>query len=217
MIELFSTPSEQATLRLEQCNSRRAEAERAGLAVSISVKSCYRHEDVKSSIREETNGKCAYCESVVGHVYFGDVEHILPKSIFDDLMLDYDNLTYVCAVCNNNKSDYYSDDRPLINPYTDDPSQHLVGLGPLVWHNNASAMGRLAVGILKLNRPKLIEKRQEHIKLISELADRYSNEPDGPYKRVLAAELRDYASRGEFALIVRSFLKATHELEWQNL
>ena len=29
---------------------------------------------------DETHGKCAYCESKIKHIDYGDIEHILPKN-----------------------------------------------------------------------------------------------------------------------------------------
>ena len=39
----------------------------------------YRHADIKQSLLAETNGKCIYCESKVGHNTPGDVEHKIPS------------------------------------------------------------------------------------------------------------------------------------------
>lgn len=37
----------------------------------------YGHPDVKAALIAETNGKCAYCESKLLHIAYGDVEHIV--------------------------------------------------------------------------------------------------------------------------------------------
>jgi len=104
----------------------------AGRGVSPTVAGRYRHEDIKSQLVTETSGKCAYCESKMLHVAFGDIEHIRPKSVNPDLTFEWENLTLVCSVCNNNKRDYDSPTEPLINPYIDNPSDHLRAYGPMV-------------------------------------------------------------------------------------
>src|SRR5688572_25480092 len=85
----------------------------------------YRHGQIKAAIQLETSEKCAYCESKVLHTYFGDVEHILPKSRLPELVVKWENLTFVCAQCNNRKRDYYDPEHPLIDPYVDNPEEHL--------------------------------------------------------------------------------------------
>ena len=40
----------------------------------------YSHPTIKSALEGETRGKCAYCESKIKHISYGDIEHILPKN-----------------------------------------------------------------------------------------------------------------------------------------
>jgi hypothetical protein len=42
----------------------------------------YGHEQVKTALRDAQHGKCAFCESKVTHVAYGDVEHFRPKGGF---------------------------------------------------------------------------------------------------------------------------------------
>ena len=39
----------------------------------------YNHAEIKSALIAETHGKCAYCESKIRHVSYGDIEHVMPK------------------------------------------------------------------------------------------------------------------------------------------
>ena len=68
---------------------------------------------LKAYLLQETHEKCAYCESKITHVDYGDIEHIVPKSVRPDLAVDLGNLTVACGVCNTNKSDYYNEKAPL--------------------------------------------------------------------------------------------------------
>jgi len=73
----------------------------------------YAHADVKAALRAAQRDKCAFCESVVTHVGFGDVEHYRPKAGFRQreadaltrpgyfwLAYSWDNLFFSCQLCN---------------------------------------------------------------------------------------------------------------------
>src|ERR1700722_9410453 len=64
----------------------------------------YRHAKIKQALLDETHGKCAYCESKLRHIAYGDIEHVVPKSVRPELSFDWQNLTLACDVCNTNKS-----------------------------------------------------------------------------------------------------------------
>ncbi len=213
MIQLTSNPTEEACTRLERCKRAR-DALEDGEEVPLAIQNCYRHPEVKTSIIAEAGEKCAYCESKVTHVYWGDVEHILPKTRFPDLSLEYSNLTFSCAICNNKKRSYYSECAPILHPYTDIPEDQLVGLGPLIWHRKGSSSGERTITLLELNRDNLIERRKESIQRLSALADRYIREPNGPVKEALYQHILDeMEDSAEFALIVRSFLLSVYNIE----
>lgn len=55
---------------------------------------------VKDQLLKESNDKCAYCESSMLAVAFGDVEHYRPKSVYWWLAYVYDNYLASCAICN---------------------------------------------------------------------------------------------------------------------
>src|SRR4051812_42470652 len=65
----------------------------------------YGHKEIKDALIAETHEKCAYCESKPLHVDFGDVEHIIPKSVERQRTYEWENLTLVCGRCNTNKGD----------------------------------------------------------------------------------------------------------------
>jgi 5-methylcytosine-specific restriction endonuclease McrA len=218
MIRLFPSPSDEAITRLHRCAERHREHESRGEIVPKGTLNGFRRAEVKSSIIQDTSGKCAYCESQIGHVYWGDVEHILPKSRFPELRYEYSNLTLACAICNNNKQDYFDAVAPILHPYENIPEDHLVGLGPFVWHRNASLTGRRTIELLDLNRNGLWERRKELLDRIGPVADRYVLEPAGPIKNVLRNELRDLmAPTAEYALVARSLLFSVYGIIWTDL
>ncbi|MDT3498329.1 HNH endonuclease, partial [Bacillus toyonensis] len=89
--------------------------EESGEKVPNHIKGRYRHEEIKEALLKETYAKCAYCESKILHIDYGDIEHIIPKSIFPQKTFLWDNLTIGCAKCNQSKSNYYDDTLPLLN------------------------------------------------------------------------------------------------------
>jgi hypothetical protein len=67
----------------------------------------------KKQLKEETHGKCAYCEAPTENVAHGDVEHFRPKSIYWWLAYCYDNYLFSCQLCNQT---FKKDSFPISNP-----------------------------------------------------------------------------------------------------
>lgn len=62
----------------------------------------------KDRLRDDTLGKCAYCEAPTAGVAHGDVEHFRPKSVYWWLAFSFDNYLYSCQICNQSfKSDNF--------------------------------------------------------------------------------------------------------------
>lgn len=172
----------------------------------------YKHEDNKNALKDASHGKCMYCESKVDHIYFGDVEHIKPKTKYPALKFEWTNLGYVCAKCNNSKGDKFEEETHYINPYAEEPKDHLIALGALLKHKNGSERGELTTLDIELNRPELLEKRQARLNDIQKWIDacmRTSNER--LKKQALDDLLKEYGEEKEFSLFVESLLKL-HEL-----
>ena len=112
-----------------------------------------------------------YCESKVSHTYFGDIEHIQPKAWFPSLEFNWENLGFVCAKCNNAKLDRWHNEAPYINPYDEDPNAHLAAFGTFILHRAGSERGEVTWRDIALNRPELLERRQERIDAIHALLE----------------------------------------------
>ncbi len=81
---------------------------------------------VKSALKKAQHDKCAFCESKISHISYGDVEHFRPKGAWrqdmDDeqsypgyywLAYQWENLFLACQICNQRfKKDLF----PLENP-----------------------------------------------------------------------------------------------------
>jgi uncharacterized protein (TIGR02646 family) len=168
----------------------------------------YRHPNIKTAIQRETFEKCAYCESKVPHTYFGDVEHILPKSRVPELVVQWDNLTFVCAQCNNKKRDYYDPGDPLVDPYTDDPEEHLRFYGPVCFEIAGNAKGRATVINLGLSRGSLVERRTDRLEKIQHMLRQWAALPVGQTRDAWADQIREEACQSrEYTAAVRTFLR----------
>lgn len=179
-----------------------------GQRVPDSLKYKYRDKQIKQRILEETREKCAYCESNVTHVYSGDIEHIEPRVKRPDLVFEWSNLTFSCQECNRRKSDYYDPDMPLINPYHDEPTDHFIFAGPMIFHKTGSERGRLTRKLLELNRVALFERRKDKLEHVMNLVDIWNGYNDGPAKAALLTEVRREAQEDkEYSYMVQTFLR----------
>lgn len=91
------------------------------------VEKKYNHKDVKADLKDMFSSKCAYCESHVTHVDYGEIEHYKPKSKFPDSCFDWDNLLLGCSICNGvlfkgAKFPEAIDGGPFVNPVKENPN-----------------------------------------------------------------------------------------------
>ncbi len=149
---------------------------------------------LKRHLIELFRGKCAYCESRLLHVTWGDVEHYRPKkAVAEDpahggyywLAYDLRNLLLACPRCNGAKMNQFpvrgrracapediEQEKPLLlNPYHDDPRHHLrfyTGRDGELWGDveGVSEEGRVTVRICNLRREELISQRRKAQELV---------------------------------------------------
>jgi len=175
---------------------------------STALRSNYRHPEIKAAIKNDSSEKCIYCESKILHIYFGDVEHMKPKSKFPELEFDWDNLGYVCAKCNNVKGDKWDDQLPFIEPYNENPSNFLCAVGHFIYHLAGNRRGEITTKEIDLNRVELVEMRKERIDAVRTLADKYSNETNTTLKAILLTELEKELERDKpYSLCAKSIFK----------
>ena len=184
---------------------------KAGKEPSKEIKYRYNHPKIKQALEKETHGKCAYCESKIKQVAYGDIEHILPKNknACPELYVEWSNLTLACEQCNRaGKGTYYDPNLPLVNPYTDSPDDYLRDFGPLIMPLPGNDRGIATEKVVKLNRGALVERRIERITSIETLLQRWVKETNPTLKKLLEDELHDeYSKEKEYSSTVKSFLK----------
>jgi uncharacterized protein (TIGR02646 family) len=167
----------------------------------------YRIPAIKDAILAETHKKCAYCESKMRHVAYGDVEHVLPKTARPDLVVEWSNLTLACDRCNTNKGTYFSEHEPLVHPHEDEPEQHLLFAGPMAMSVVGDRKGERTLLRLDLNHTSLVERRMEKLLALKEQIERWHELDDGSDRDLFARMIRSQAEDAEeYAATARDFL-----------
>jgi uncharacterized protein (TIGR02646 family) len=177
-----------------------------GKKLSDARKNRYNNKEIKQALLTETNGKCAYCESKLRHITYGDIEHIVAKSIDPSRTYDWNNLTAACNVCNTEKADHEG----LVDPYSDDPEQvHFRFMGPMVTIVPGNEPAKLSMHVLRLNRPDLMERRKERVDDLGRRLEEIVSTRDEATRRILIKALveNEVAAQAEFAACVRSYVR----------
>lgn len=175
------------------------------------LKSNYKHPDNKAALLHASHGKCMYCESQVSHVYFGDVEHIRPKAagMYPELEFEWSNLGYCCARCNNAKKDQFDATCPLVDPYSEDPSNHLLAFGSAIFHKAGSERGAITIETTDLNRAELIEKRAIRLAQLQRSLDACYRTTNKTVRATLLAALdQESAADKEFSMLAAALISA---------
>jgi hypothetical protein len=170
----------------------------------------YRHKDIKNQLKLETNDKCIYCESKIGHNTPGDIEHKIPSSKAPNLRFDWNNLSIACTECNRRKNDYYVTGADFIDPYIDNVEAILEHHGPIVLWKVGEVRAEISVKTLNLNSPlriELIANKLTKMSQLTEILERYNNETDTMLKGLLGKQIQEMASvTSEYSAMVLSIL-----------
>lgn len=148
-------------------------------------------EAVKIALAVECHGKCMYCEASPADTSYLAVEHIKPKGRFPHLVLEWSNLGWACTRCNTQKGDYWSDNGSLtlLNPYDEDPAEHLTHAGPMVVTRDGSSRGANTIRQCKLNRPDLVMSKVRKIEALERMLQLWAAEDDADIQEVLAEDV----------------------------
>lgn len=177
-----------------------------GESVSVIEKSRYRHPEIKATLIQETNGKCAYCESKLQHITYGDVEHISPKSTEPAAIFQWENLTLACDVCNTNKGDRFPNREGLVDPYNHDPQARFRIFGPFIFAIPGDNDARYTELTLDLNRAALLERRKEKIKYLRDMVEAVAAASDRLRPRLLEVLRLETTPDQEFSALAKSYL-----------
>ena len=156
----------------------------------------YAHDEVKAALRTLQRDKCAFCESKITHIGFGDVEHFRPKGGFRQkdtdplqypgyywLAYQWDNLFLSCQLCNQRfKRERFpvrvqkrrarshkadlSKEDSLLIYPANAPELYLTFSGEMAVPVKRNTRGRVTIEVMGLNRPELVERRLERRRVL---------------------------------------------------
>jgi uncharacterized protein (TIGR02646 family) len=169
----------------------------------------WRASEVVAALKQECSKKCMYCECVIDDASYSAVEHIRPKDIFDDLVLEWNNLGLACPRCNTNKGSYWTEDPTLqlLNPYEDSLDEHIAFRGPLTVAILDSSRGRNTLRKLKLHsREDLLISRMRRIENLEDKLKIWHDETNAERKALYAEDVSAaIADNREFSGVLRAY------------
>jgi len=163
--------------------------------------SIYGHADVKARLIDLQNNKCCFCESKIGHISYGDVEHFRPKAGWVQnneplntpgyywLAYDWDNLLLCCQKCNqrfkrnyfplknnqqrasSNLSDLAAEQPVFIHPVNEDPARFISFTDEIPIGIDDEGRGSKTIELLGLDRELLNEQRRNKLNMIRDFCD----------------------------------------------
>lgn len=180
---------------------------------------------LKDALKDLSCGKCAYCEcSLTKESNYMEVEHFEDKKHNPDKVMDWDNLLPSCKHCNGHKSTHDVIAEPIVNPFTDNPSDHLYFQH--YRYKGRDAKGDKTISVLDLNdgERKLVDTRfeignklQESLEELLVKLDTYNKQPDIPNKNKLMGSvngiLRQCQPDSEYAAICATVLHSCDEYQ----
>lgn len=168
----------------------------------------YNHVEIKQALVAETHGKCAYCESKLRHISYGDIEHVVPKADNPSEWFRWSNLTLACDVCNTNKADAPVGGGGFVDPYNVDPEEHFWQLGPIVYPKPGCDGAALTERLLDLNRADLVERRKERQDRLWRMLDSIERCENPHLKNLLWEEFNaESEAQREYAALSRTVVE----------
>ncbi len=122
----------------------------------------YNQVAIKTALIEMSGGKCAFCESFIEAIDFGDIEHFFPKSLYPEFTFDWDNLFLACTKCNNEKRAFDTQTHPIIHPVNDNPKDYFIYRDLLIEINPDApdlTKGKRTIEVCNLQRIGLVQTR----------------------------------------------------------
>ena len=169
----------------------------------------YDDPDNKDALRKASAGKCMYCESKMEHVSFPQIEHIKPKKKFPELEFVWENLGFCCQRCNTNKGQKYDEAISFINPYNENPEDHIGFLGFYIFPKQGSERGAYTIQEIGLDGSDLNDRRKEKIEDIEKMIKATFSTKYESLRKQAIAELKEKAEKdNEYSAAVRSLLIA---------
>lgn len=113
-------------------------------------KSVWNVDWLKEALLKLSNNKCAYCEGNLDlRSDYVEVEHFRDKKDFPDEVLIWENLLPSCKHCNGHKSTHNVVTEPIINPFNEDPKNHIYLRSYM--YKSKDSLGKSTIEVLDLN------------------------------------------------------------------
>jgi len=163
--------------------------------------SVWNNDHIKVPLLKSSHGKCAYCECPLtsGSSYM-EVEHFEDKKHNEDKVVQWENLLPSCKKCNGSKGVHNVIAEPIINPYIDEPKDHLSMR--LYRFRGKTGKGNNTIEVTNLNHStRLVLSRFEIGEKIDELIDIAWE------RHITFVERQDTRSRNKLINIVEGLLE----------
>lgn len=136
-----------------------------------STKTVWNNDNIKTALLDSSFNKCAYCECpLTKESNYMEVEHFEDKKHKPDKVVVWDNLLPSCKKCNGSKGTHDVVSEPIINPYIDNPKDHLALR--LYRIRGKTSKGRTTIEVTNLNHSsRLVFSRYEIGEKLCELLD----------------------------------------------
>jgi len=156
----------------------------ASKKIKVKTEKKYNNAEVKKALKVMFSSKCAYCESHISHIDYGEIEHFKPKSKFPNSCFDWDNLLLGCSICNGklfkgNKFPEVEEGGPFVNPVVENPNDFFefdfdpnTGTANVIPKNTRGVTTEKELG---LNRDDLVRHRSSMVRKMVVIAIKASN------------------------------------------
>ncbi|RAS52296.1 uncharacterized protein (TIGR02646 family) [Vibrio diazotrophicus] len=123
--------------------------------------SVWNTDQIKEPLLSSSYGKCSYCEcDLTEESKYMEVEHFEDKKHNPDKVVAWENLLPSCKKCNGSKSTHDVISDPILNPYVQDPREHLAIR--LFRMRGLTQIGKNSIDVIGLNnQERLVLKRFE--------------------------------------------------------
>jgi uncharacterized protein (TIGR02646 family) len=144
----------------------RLTAEKAELTLTYKTtsKDVWNKPWIKEVVFLKSFGKCCYSDIKLGEESkYMEIDHFLPKSIYPDLVVEWDNLNPSCKTCNIAKRDYDANEAYILNPFRDDPKEYLYFENYRYHGKDKNGTGKQTIKVLDLNNQRQFVLKRERI------------------------------------------------------
>ena len=137
----------------------------------VTGKSVWNDDNIKIPLLFSGNGKCAYCECpLTTESNYMEVEHFENKDRSPEKVVLWENLLPSCKKCNGAKGAHDVLVEPIVNPFVDDPREHIA----LRFYRmkGKTPLGKSTIDVANLNHSdRLVLSRFKVGEAVSDLID----------------------------------------------